>query len=197
MDYRMKLEKLIAEKNGLVLTKDLVREGIPRQYLSLFTKEELLERVAPGVYVDQETFEDELYYLQARNTRIVFSHETALFIHDLTDRDPIHYSVTIPAGYNGSNLRKAGIKVYSVKKELYEAGIIEAQTSFGRKIRIYDMERTICDIVRSRSKIDNSIMTDALKRYSKRSDKSISLLLHYGESFGISNRLREYMEVLL
>ncbi len=197
MDYRMKLEQLITENNGLVLTKMANRVGIPRQYLSLFTKEGKLERVAQGVYLTLEAFEDEMYCLQARNTRVVFSHETALFLHELTDRDPIHYTVTIPAGYNGTNLREVGTKVFSVKKELYRLGLIESKTPFGRIIKTYDLERTICDIVRSRNQVDVGIMTDALKKYSKRSDKSISKLMTYGEFFGITKLLKRYLEVLI
>ncbi|GAU75828.1 type IV toxin-antitoxin system AbiEi family antitoxin domain-containing protein [Fusibacter sp. 3D3] len=197
MDYKTKLEQLITENNGLVLTKMADQAGIPRQYLSLFVKEGKLERVAQGIYLTVEAFEDEMYCLQARNTRVVFSHETALFLHELTDRDPIHFTVTIPAGYNGTNLREAGTKVFSVKSELYGLGLIESETQFGRMIKTYDLERTICDIVRSRSQVDVGIMTDALKKYSNRNDKSISNLMIYGEKFGIMKLLKQYMEVLL
>ncbi len=197
MDYKSKLEQLIINNQGLILTKMVDQEGIPRPYLSKLAKEGRLEKVSHGVYLSPEAFEDEMYCLQARNTRVIFSHETALFLHDLTDRDPISWSITVPAGYNGSNLRAAGIKVYAIKKDLYELGLIESKTQFGRSIKTYDMERTICDIVRSRSQIDIGILMDALKKYSKRSDKSISTLMRYGEAFGITKMLKQYMEVLL
>lgn len=50
-----------------------------------------------------------MYRIQAKNQRIIFSHETALYLHDLTDRDPIELSVTIPYGYNATHLRDEGI----------------------------------------------------------------------------------------
>jgi len=71
------------------------------------------------------------------------------------------------------------------------------QARSNRTIKTYDLERTICDIVRSRSQIDIGILTMALKRYSKKNDKSISTLMDYGDPFGIKKMLRQYMEVLL
>ncbi len=197
MNYKGALEHLITENDGLVLTRDVDKAGIPRQYLVVFVKSKKLERVAQGVYLSPEAFDDDMYSLQARSSRAVFSHETALFLHDLTDRDPIQLSVTVPTGYNGTNLRESGIKVYSVKKDLHSIGLIESKTQHGRHIKTYDLERTICDIVRSRSQIDVGIFTEALKRYTRRSDKSISTLMKYGDLFGITKMLRHYLEVLL
>jgi len=197
MDYNTRLEELIIANDGLLLTRTAEIAGIPRQYLTLFVKSGKLERIAQGIYLSSDAYDDEMYCIQARCNRAVFSHETALFLHDLTDRDPIQFCVTIPAGYNGTNLRTAGVKVYSVKKELHLVGLSERKTQHGRTIKTYDLERTICDIVRSRSQIDIGILTEALKRYSKRKDKSISTLMDYGDLFGIKKMLRQYMEVLL
>jgi len=163
MNYQEHLEKLIIEKKGLIITKEVEEAGIPRHYLTIFTRENKLERVAHGVYLTLEAFEDEMYTLQVKSKRIVFSHETALYLHELTDRDPLEWSVTIPTGYNGSNLREAGIKVYTVKKELHLIGVTELKTLYGRSTKVYDKERTICDILRNRNGLDIEIVTNAVK----------------------------------
>jgi len=80
----------------------------------------------------------------------IFSHDTALFLHDLTDRDPLQYAVTVKTGYNTKNIKASGAKVYTIKKELYDLGLITVKTSFDRVVNTYNMERTICDIVRAR-----------------------------------------------
>jgi len=118
-----------------------------------------------------------MYTLQVKSKRIVFSHETALYLHELTDRDPLEWSVTIPAGYNGSNLREAGIKVYTVKKELHLIGVTELKTLYGRSTKVYDKERTICDIVRNRNNMDVAILNEGIKRYLYNKDKNILLKL--------------------
>jgi len=120
--------------------------------LSNFVKEGKLVRIAHGVYSSQDAFNDEIYIIQARSSRVVFSHETALFLHGLTDRDPTEWVVTLPSGYNATSLKKTVyIKVYFIKKELYELGIEESKTVYERRIIIYNKERTISDIVRSRN----------------------------------------------
>src|SRR5690625_301246 len=98
MGYREQLECLIANNNGIVATNEVETNGIPRYYLTLFLREGKLERVSHGIYMIPNTFEDEMYILQMKNPRVIFSHETALFFHDLTDRDPLGLSITVPNG---------------------------------------------------------------------------------------------------
>jgi predicted transcriptional regulator of viral defense system len=197
MNYQDKLEKLIKDKNGLILTKQVVEAGISREYLNLLLKENKLERIAHGVYLTPDAFDDEMYRLQARNERAIFSHETALYLHDLTDRDPLQWTVTVPAGYNSSHLKDEGIKVYSIKKSLHQMGVIEMKTQFGREIKAYNKERTICDLARNRNNMDIAILNDGIKRYLESKDKNIPLLMRYAEKLDIQNILRNYVEMLL
>lgn len=197
MNYQEKLEKLIEEKNGLILTKEVVEAGISREFLNILLQENKLERVAHGVYLTPDAFEDEMYIIQARNQRAIFSHETALYLHDLTDRDPLEWSVTVPAGYNSSHLKDEGIKVYSIKKLIHQMGVIEMKTQFGREIKVYNKERTICDITRNRNNMDIAILNDGIKRYLQSKDKNIPLLMRYAEKLDIQNILRKYVEILL
>lgn len=197
MNYRDRLQELIKEKDGLLLAKDADEENIPRQYLALFVKENKLERVSNGVYLTPDTFDDEMYRLQAKNQRIIYSHETALYLHDLTDRDPIRWTVTVPYGYNASHLRKEGVRVYTVKKDLYLMGVTEAKTVYGRQIKTYNRERTICDIVRNRNNMDVAILNEAIKRYLGNKEKNISLLMKYAQELEVQNILRKYVEILL
>ena len=197
MNYIKNLNALINEHNGIILTKHVTESGIPRTYIAELVKRGVLERLERGVYITKDSFDDEMYRLQAKYTCAVFSHESALFLHDLTDGDPLQYSVTVPAGYNSQNIQAIGVKVYSIKKELYALGLTAGRTMFGREIKCYDMERTICDIIRSRNQMDIAILTDAIKRYSKRKDKNLPQLMRYAKSFRVTKLLRSYMEVLL
>lgn len=197
MNYTEKLQNLINDNNGILLTKDVTEAGIPRVYIAKLVKQGVLEKLERGAYITKYAFDDEMYRIQSKYPLLVFSHDSALFLHDLTDRDPLQHTGTVPAGYNSKNIREIGVKVYSVKKELYELGLTTAKTPFGRGIKTYDMERTICDILRSRYQMDIAVLTDSLKRYSKRKDKNLPKLMLYAESFRVTKLLRSYMEVLL
>ncbi|AIY06669.1 hypothetical protein Plano_2704 [Planococcus sp. PAMC 21323] len=197
MSYTTKLLELIDRQNGLVLTRDAETAGIPRYYLTLLVREGILERVGHGVYLTPDTFEDDLYMLQARSPQLIFSHETALYLHDLTDRDPISYSVTVPTGYHNRLLMNNDLQVYTVKKEWHELGVTESSTVYGRQIRLYNAERTLCDLFRQRNKVDADLLNDSMKRYLNRKEKNIPQLLRYADLFRVSSPIRKYVEILL
>ncbi|QUH26412.1 type IV toxin-antitoxin system AbiEi family antitoxin domain-containing protein [Serpentinicella alkaliphila] len=197
MNYIEKLESYIKQKNGTILTSDLVDLNIPRVYLSKLVEMGKLERVSRGVYVSPETIEDEMYYMQCKYPRIIYSHETALFIHNLTDRTPFEYSATVPSSYKVVKNISENFKIYYIKRDLHSLGIIDGITSFGNKIKVYNVERTICDIVRSRNKIDIQIVNEALKGYIKLKSTDYRLLLEYARKFRVEKLIKGYMEVLL
>lgn len=191
------LESLIKKSGGIITTKLVVSNHIHREYISKFVREGKLERVAYGVYITPDVWEDKMLIYQLRKGKIIYSHETALYLLDLTDRDPLAYSVTVPNGYNASRLKKEGLIVHTVKREQFELGVCIKKSAFGNDIKTFDMERTICDILRDRNNQDAATVSDALKRYSNRQDKDINKLLKYAGVFRIENVLRPYLEVLL
>ena len=197
MDYHKRLETLLREKEGMLLTKDIIEAGISKQLLSKYVKKGYIERVAQGVYLSKDAFEDEMYVLQARSKKAIFSHETALYLHDLTDRDPLQYTVTLPSGYNASNFKNDGIYVYFIKNDLLNLGVEYGKTPFGRNIRVYNKERTICDIVRNRNVIDSAIINEGIRRYLSEKEKDIPKLLQYAEKFRVEKIIRQYVEVLI
>ena len=71
------------------------------------------------------------------------------------------------------------------------------QTSFGHAVPVYDMERTICNLLRSRNNIEIQVFQDALKQYARRKDKNLRVLMKYAALFHVENILRPYLEVLL
>ena len=192
-----KLKDIICNNNGIITTSLVEEKGIHREYLNALVKEGEIERISHGIYMAPDVWEDMLYINQLKREKMIYSHETALYLHNLTDRDPLHYVVTVPQGYNSSKLKEEGFRVHNIKKEWFDLGIITKETVFGNAIRTYDMERTICDILRSRNKIDAAIISDSLKRYFSRKDKDLNKLMKYAKELRIENILRTYMEVLL
>ena len=183
--------------SGIISAKQGRSAGLSYMNLLRLVKSGELERVARGVYEAADEPTDQLYIEQLRRPKAVYSHGTALYLHDITDRDPIAFSVTVPTGYNTRALLNEGFKVFSVRAELYGQDIIQLPTKYGHLVNVYDLERTIIDCVRSRSRIDAEIVSDALKRYAKRGDKNIPQLMRVAEAFGVTKLIRTYLEVLL
>lgn len=191
------LQLVLNQNGGTVTTAEANKVGVSNERLRLLVKSGELDRVTFGVYILPDEFADKMYIAQLRRPKIIFSHETALFLHDLTDRDPINYSVTVPTGYNASRLQKEGFTVFMIKRELHEIGVTKITTMFGNPVRVYGLERTICDCLRSRNQLDIAVVTDAMKRYSRRKDKNLNTLMEMAETFKVTKLIRHYMEVLL
>ena len=192
-----KIRDILKDQNGILLTSDLEKLGVPRTYLSILVEKGEIQRISRGVYAACDTLVDEMTSIQARYKRAVFSHETALYLLRLTDRTPLFYSVTVPAAYNATSLKASGAKVYFVKRSLYLLGIITIKSPHGNAIKTFNLERTICDVVRSRNKIDIQLVNEALKKYVIRKDRNIDQLYDFAQQFRIQKIIREYVEVLL
>lgn len=197
MNHFEQLDQLIKEHGGTIQTFQVLEAGISKPTFYAYVKEKGLEQAAHGIYVSPDAWTDAMYLLHLRCEQAVFSHETALFFHDLTDREPIRYSVTVRTGYNPSRLQEDGVQVYTVKRELHEVGVITAKTPFGHTVPVYDMERTICDLLRSRSRMEIQVFQDALKQYVRRKEKNLRTLMQYAAMFHVEKMIRQYLEVLL
>ena len=197
MNRLNELEKMAKENGGVLLTSAIVAAGISKPTLADFVRKNEYERVGQGIYCSPECWKDDLYFLQLRCPKTVFSHETALFLLDMTDREPFQYTVTAKTGYNPSHLSGDGVKVFTVKKELFDLGMTEAMTPFGHKVILYGPERTVCDMIRSRNEMEIQSVQDALKRYARRKDKNLHKLMEYANLFHVDKRLNQYLEVLL
>lgn len=197
MDYIKRIENIINKQKGTLLSLDLDKNKIPRTYLSIMVADGKIKRIGRGIYVLPDLLEDGMFILQKKYPNLIYSHETALFLHELSDRTPFEYSVTVPSGYKVVNAISEKSKVYYVKKELHQMGIVEGKTSLGNTINIYNVERTICDILRSRNRIDIQIFSDALKRVAKKKNLDYSLLMKYAKKLNVEKILNTYIEVLI
>jgi predicted transcriptional regulator of viral defense system len=192
-----KIRDILKDQNGILLTSDLLKYGIPRIYLSVLEKSGEIQRISRGVYATAGYMIDEMAGIQARYKGTIFSHETAAYLLDLTDRTPLFYSVTVPAGYNATSLKASGVKVYFVNRELYRLGSITLKSPHGNDIKTLNLERTVCDVLRSRNQVDIQQINEVLKRYVKKKEKDLDLLYNYARQFRVQKIVREYIEVLL
>jgi Predicted transcriptional regulator len=191
------LDKLVADGNGYLITSQVLNNGISKPTLAKYISKRKMERVAHGVYLSDDSWPDELYQLHLSCQKIVFSHETALMLHGLMEREPRLTSVTVKVGYNATHLRKKGIRVYQVKAGIAELGVTNAVTAFGNTVRVYDMERTICDIIQRKEYMDIQVFQYALKEYMASRRKNLPNLMEYAKVLQIEDKVRTYTEVML
>lgn len=188
-----KIKELVQNNNGILLVKEVQKNDIHRQYIKQLEETGYLRKVSKGVYVEKEKEINEFFILGQKYKKGIFSHNTALYFYNLTDRTPIKIDMTFPSYIT---VHDRSIKIHYVQEEKHNLGLKIMRLQDGTTIQIYDMERTICDIIRDRNKIDPQIFNDAIKGYIKKKEKNLILLYEYAEKFKIQNILKNYMEVL-
>ncbi len=192
-----KLNDFVNKNNGYLISAYAREEGFSRQYISYYARKNNLERVAEGIYITEDTWPDYLYISQLRNEEVVFSFETALYLHGLMDREPTFTSVSVNYGYNAMHLKNKGFKVHTSITDIYNIGIETVETQFGNVVKTYDMERTICDIIKYKKYMDIQVFTTALKEYVKSDNKRIPVLMDYAKKLKVEDKVKDYFEVLL
>ena len=197
----MKINSVILEalkkNNNVITTAQVMELGFSRYLLSKYEKEGLLERERQGVYVLPNSVHDDMYTLMLRSGKIIFSHDTALFLNGLSERTPFIHSVTISNNTRVSKVIQEECVCYYIKPELHQIGMTIRKTTLGNGVRCYNAERTICDLLRSRNRLDEETVIGAVKNYAASSDKDLNLLAVYASKFRVNKELKRYMEVLL
>ncbi len=192
-EYVNKLINQILEvNNGMISTRMIEPLNISRWYLYHLEKSNKIERMSRGIYVASNQYEDSFYAFQYKYKKTIFSHMNALYFYNMTEEIPYVYTVTVPKKYNVKTVSEK-CNIFYVDDDIYELGVCEVKTPSGNKIRTYDLERCICDIIRSKSRMDSDQVKKAVKKYAQRKDKNIGRLSEYSRKMGISEQVMEYV----
>lgn len=194
MQYENKILNLF--KNGYLSTKDVVSNNIPRTYLTRLIKEGKIERVSRGFYTKKNILVDEFIILQSKSKNAIYSNATALYLYGFSNRIPIKYDITINNGYNGSLQKDTNVNLFYTKKELLDLGVTNYKLESGNFIRVYDLDKTICDIIKNKKKIDAEIFNKAIREYFYSKNKNTLKLYEYAKKMNIYNKVRDIFEVL-
>lgn len=197
MNDRDKIEELLkASESGTITAAQVTEAGLHRSVLQELVKSGEIYRFGRGLYVQKDAWEDDFFLLQHKYSRGIYSHDTALYLLGYSDRTPAKYTMTFPKGYNAHSLKQENLIVRRVIPENYALGIIEIKSPSGNPIRIYNLERTLCDILRG-SGSDIQIVGEAMKRYAASRNRNIHKLMQYANRLRVKSKVLHYMEVLL
>lgn len=189
--------KYAEENNGYITSKAAENLGVNSTFLSNLVNHKKIERVGTGIYKLPEYPIDNFYILSKSSKNMCYSHATALYLHNMSDRIPLVYDITVPYNYSGNLLNNENVALRYVNDEVFELGMIDIKTINNLTVKCYDLERTLCDIVKDKKNMDKEIYSKALKEYVKRNDKDILKLIKYAKKLNIEEEIVELMEVLL
>ena len=189
-------ELLETSLDGTISTEQVTAAGLHRSVLHDLVEQSEIYRFCRGLYVRSDAWEDDLYLLQRKYGRGIYSHNTPLYLLDYSDCTPAQYTMTFPKEYNSPSLKQENIEIKRVVPENYSLGVIEIKSPCGNPIRVYTLERTLCDILRG-SGSDIQIVKAAMKKYANSKDRDISKLMRYADQLHVKPKVMRYMRILL
>lgn len=192
-----KILQLAQKNNGYITTKEVVNNGLNKMALKRLCDGGLLERVSTGYYSLPNMIDDDYYKIISKSKNAIFSYTTSLFLHNLSDRTPLYFDITVPSGYGGLLQNVETVSLHYVDSSILNLGMEIIKSPLGMNIKCYDIERTICDIVKDKRHMDKEIYTKALKWYAKRKDKDMLKLAKYSKELNVEKEVAEIMQVIL
>lgn len=197
-DYE-KIKEFVNEKDNAITVNDFKDAKIKFYYINKLMEDNYIYKVRKGLYVKINSFEDEYFTIQNRYKKAIFSYNTALFFLNQTEVTPNMIDITIPNEYNVSTIDRERIRIHYTSRENIELGAIELKSPFGNNVKTYNLERTICDIVKNKNKCGldleqkNKVIRNAFSN--KEIDKS--MIIEYAKRLKCEKKIRMIMEVFI
>ncbi len=188
------IEEKILQNQGIIRIADIVAEGISKQYAIKYLQDRDYERVAKGVYLAPDAWQDDLYIISLQYKKAVYSYDTALYLLGLSEREPVCFTITVPRGYKVDYKGQSPLKKITAVEERYSLGMDTAVTPYGHIVPCYNAEKTLCDIFRADTEKQEKQF--AVKEYLK-GKKNLPRLMEYAKILHVEKKIRQYVEVLL
>ena len=189
----MLLKEITTKTNGYFSLRTASDSGISRWQLQELLQSGEIQKVRYGLYASKDVIPDELFITQLLCPKAIFSHGTALFLNGYSDQIPFRYTVSVPHGYVSKTLSE-NYYVHHVAKETAEDGVICVKSDLGNDLRIYCIERTLCELLHKPSELDKERFIPAVQKYLRSKDKDILKLMSFAKMFRVEKRLLPYLE---
>lgn len=174
-------------------------KGIGRKaYYQLLAKarEGKVVRIRRGVYASIDQLADTMIDLSVVIPGGVLCLFSAWNVYGLTTTLPQAYHVAVKRGRKLTLPEYPKIELHYLTANIFEIGIEERVVS-GYRIKIYDIERCICDAVKFRNEVGMDVCAEVLNNYLSRPDRNLSRLMDYARRLRVANILEKYLEIRL
>lgn len=192
-------EKIILkmrENNGVITSNDIKQMGIDKKVIARLLADKQIERTEKGIYILPETIGDE-YFNKTYGKNAIYSHMTALYFHNLCNRVPMIYDITVTKKYYGVLDNDQKVLLHKVDKELLNLGKMKIKSTQGQDIDVYDIERCLCDCLKDKNTIASEYIKEAFNIYFKEMKKDTFKIMKYAKKLRIEKEMHDYLEVLL
>lgn len=198
MINKSELKEEFNKRGGIMKTSELKTFGLNSRQILRLVEDKVMTKIKTGFYeIVGMTIPDEVLISKLFPTSVIYL-ESALMHYGYTDRIPSFWQIAVDRNISKSQLKISypPIMPFFLDNKFIEIGLIGFEIN-GVKIRIYNKERTICDILRYANKLDREVFTNAIQRYVKDKDRNIKLLMEYAKRFRVTQKAKTYIGVWL
>ncbi len=191
------LEVLFRSHGGVMRYKELVRAGISSRVLQRYVASGDILRARPGYYEwVAEEGPDEYALLRSIFPEGIICMHSALYIHGYTDRVPNVWHLAVPLNATRSKFNQPYPPVRAYFRTQHSLRLGVTHTTFGiHRMAHYDKERTICDCIAQRKRMEREVYVKALRAFRDDSAHDIALLLFYARQLRIEQLTRQIIEL--
>ncbi len=178
-ETRHRIYRYLVENAGIIRTADFQRAGLHNKYISALVDDRRIVRVKPGLYITSEMQTAAGYFeVQIAIPAAVICLGSALAFYDLSTFEPPSVHVAVPRGNRISPPDFPPIKRFTYGAQRYSLGILHDELE-GKTFKIYDREKTICDVIRFRRTLGQDVVNEALRNYLTGRNTNVDRLLKY------------------
>ena len=193
------LKAVFERYGGIMRTCELKQEGYYYKKIQELIETGQVEQIKRGFYqyVEDDFFSD-IPTLVALYPDGVFCLESALDYYGYTDRTPAawHLAVGSKSTRTRFYIDYPVVRPHFIREERYSIGIDEGEID-GFTVKIYDRERTICDLLLHRNKIDGEVFNTAIQRYINDPNRMEARLMKYARLLHVEKKVWEVLGVWL
>lgn len=195
----MKEYSKVSNEQLIFSIQELKDKGLSYYKINQLVKQGILIKLNKNYYENTnfDGEESDFYYAYAYVPNGVICLLSAAVYYNLSTYRPDAIDIAIPRKARVSTLPEwPELKIYYFTDERFSAGaeIIEVGKN---KFRIYDVEKTVVDIVFYREKIGIEETKEVLSNYLHRKDRNLNKLIRYAEMLKCEDTINKYLEVLI
>lgn len=184
-------KKVFDKHKGVIKLSDFTANGFHNTELNKLIEKGLVEKIKTGYYVwiDGDIISDAVVIEKLFPEGVVCL-DSALFLYGYTQRTPSAWHVAVSKNKKKSKYRinYPPIQFYFLIDDYMELGQSEIMFE-GHHMKIFDRDRTMCDVIRYELKMDKEVFNYAILTYVKDQKKNIRNLLDYAEKMNIKNKV--------
>lgn len=185
-----RMTEAFEQKNGVLTLEQATELGFSKESVRKAYRRGDVIKADRGIYLLDDSFEDDLYIMQLKYSKGVYSYESASMLHGLTTFSPFAYIMTFPKGYHLKTRQEQHIEAHFATPKFYSLGVMELDSWFGNPLRVTNLERTVIDMLRSPQTLPD-IVDEAMSNYSWSQKKNLTRLKKYARMYGVERLVRE------